>query len=115
MFGRPIGQNQGIQFPIARAHAELEAAELMVRKATALFDAGRPCAAEANMARLLSAEAAWNAAEACFNTHGGFAFSREYGIERKWRETRLARIAPVSPNLILSFIGHHVLGMPKSY
>ena len=115
VFGRPIGQNQGIQFPIARAHAELESADLMVRKATALFDVGWPCGAEANMARLLSAEAAWNAAEACFTTFGGFAFSREYGIERKWRETRLARIAPISPNLILSFIGQHVLGMPRSY
>ena len=115
VFGRPIGQNQGIQFPIAQAHAALEAAELMVRKATALFDAARPCGAEANMARLLSSEAAWAAGEACFTTHGGFAFAREYDIERKWREARLARTAPVSSNMILNFIGQHVLGMPRSY
>ena len=115
VFGRPIGQNQGIQFPIAQAHAELEAADLMVRKATALFDAGRPCGAEANMARLLASESAWKAAEACFSTHGGFAFAREYDVERKWREARLSRTAPVSPNMILNFIGQHVLGMPRSY
>jgi acyl-CoA dehydrogenase len=115
VFGRPIGQNQGIQFPIAQAHAALEAADLMVRKATALFDAARPCGAEANMARLLSSEAAWAAGEACFTTHGGFAFAREYDIERKWREARLARTAPVSSNMVLNFIGQHVLGMPRSY
>jgi len=115
VFNRPIGQNQAIQFPIAQAHAQLEAADLMVRKATAMFDAGLPCGAEANMARLLSSEAAWACAEACFTTHGGFAFAREYDIERKWREARLSRIAPISPNLMLSFIGQHVLGMPKSY
>jgi len=115
VFGRPIGQNQGIQFPIAQAHAALEAAELMVRKATALFDAALACGAEANMARLLSSEAAWAAGEACFTTHGGFAFAREYDIERKWREARLARTAPVSSNMILNFIGQHVLGMPRSY
>ena len=115
VFGRPVGQNQGIQFPIAEAHAELEAADLMVRKATALFDAGEDCGAEANMARLLSAQAAWNMAEACFSTFGGFAFAREYDIERKWREARLARTAPISPNLILSYIAQHVLGMPRSY
>jgi acyl-CoA dehydrogenase len=115
VFGRPIGHNQGIQFPIAQAHAHLEAADLMVRKATAMFDAGRPCGAEANIARLLSSEASWEAAEACFTTHGGFAFAREYDIERKWRETRLARTAPVSSNMILNFIGQHVLGMPRSY
>ena len=115
VFNRPIGQNQGIQFPIARAYAELEAAELMVRKATALFDAGKPCGGEANMARMLAAEAAWNCAEACMSTHGGFAFAREYDIERKWRETRLARTAPISTNLILSYIGQHILGMPRSY
>ncbi len=115
VFGRPIGQNQGIQFPIAEGYARLEAAELMVRKATALFDAGRPCGAEANMARLLAADAAWDCAEACFTTHGGFAFAREYDIERKWREARLERTAPISPNLILSYIGQHVLGMPRSY
>ena len=115
VFDRPIGQNQGIQFPIAQGYAHLEAAELMVRKATALFDAGQSCGAEANMARLLSANASWACAEACFTAHGGFAFAREYDIERKWREARLSRIAPISPNLILSFIGQHVLGLPKSY
>jgi len=115
VFGRPIGQNQGIQFPIARAYAELEAAELMVRKATALFDAGLPCGGEANMARMLASEASWNCAEACMSTHGGFAFAREYDIERKWRETRLSRTAPISTNLILSYIGQHILGMPRSY
>ncbi len=115
VFGRPIGQNQGIQFPIARAYAELEAAELMVRKATAMFDAGMACGGEANMARMLASEAAWNCGEACMSTHGGFAFAREYDIERKWRETRLARTAPISTNLILSYIGQHILGMPRSY
>ena len=115
VFDRPIGQNQGIQFPIAKGYAELEAADLMVRKATAMFDAGEACGAEANMARLLSAEAAWNLGEACCSTHGGFSFAREYDIERKWRESRLARTAPISPNLILSFIAQHVLGLPRSY
>ena len=115
IFGSPIGKNQGIQFPIARAYAEIEAAELMARKATALFDAGLPCGAEANMAKMLCAEAAWNAGEACMQTHGGFAFACEYDIERKWREARLYLIAPISTNMILSFIGQHVLGMPKSY
>ena len=115
VFGRPIGQNQGIQFPIARAFAETEAADLMVRKAAALFDSGLPCGAEANMSRLLTSEAAWNAAEACFETFGGFAFAREYDIERKWRETRLARTAPISTNLVLTYIAQHVLGFPRSY
>ena len=115
VFNRPIGQNQGIQFPIAQGHAELEAADLMVRKACAMFDAGLPCGGEANMARLLAAEASWKCAEACFSTHGGFAFAREYDIERKWRETRLSRTAPISTNLILGYVGQHVLGMPKSY
>ena len=115
VFNQPIGRNQGIQFPIAQAHAQLEAADLMVRKATAMFDAEQPCGAEANMARLLSSEAAWACAEACFSTHGGFAFAREYDIERKWRETRLMQIAPISTNLILSYIGQHVLGMPRSF
>ena len=115
IFDGPIGQNQGVQFPIARAYAEIEAAELMARKAAALFEAGEPCGAEANMAKMLCAEAAWNAGEACMQTHGGFAFAREYDIERKWREARLYLIAPISTNMILSFIGHHVLGMPKSY
>ena len=115
VFGRKIGQNQGIQFPLAAAHAQVEAAELMVRKATALFDAGRPCGAEANMAKYLSGEACWLAAEACFDTYGGFAFAREYNIERKWREARLFRTAPISPNMVLNYIGQHVLGLPRSY
>ncbi len=115
IFGRPIGQNQGIQFPIAKASAHLEAADLMVRKATALFAAGEPCGAEANMAKYLSAEACWDAGEACMDTFGGFAFAREYDIERKWREARLFRTAPVSSNMVLNFIAQHVLGMPRSY
>jgi acyl-CoA dehydrogenase len=115
VFGRPIGQNQGVQFPLARAHADLEAADLMARKAAALFDAGEPCGAEANMAKLLTSEAAWEAGEACFQTFGGFAFAREYDIERKWRECRLFRTAPVSTNMVLGFIATHVLGLPKSY
>ncbi len=115
VFGRPIGQNQGIQLPIASGYARLEAAELMVRKATTLFDAARQCGAEANMARLLAAEAAWDLAEACFTTYGGFAFAREYDIERKWREARLSRTAPISTNMVLNYIGQHVLGMPRSY
>jgi acyl-CoA dehydrogenase len=115
VFGRPIGQNQGIQFPIARAYAEWRAADLMVRAAAALFDAGRPCGAEANTAKLLSADAAWNAAEAAMQTFGGFAAAKEFDIERKWRDCRLQRIAPISTNLILAYIGQHVLGMPRSY
>ena len=115
IFGGPIGRNQGIQFPLARAHAEAEAAELMARKAAALFDAGRSCGAEANMAKLLCGDAAWHAAEACMQTFGGFAFAREYDIERKWREARLYLTAPVSTNLVLAFIGQHVMGLPKSY
>ena len=115
VFGRPIGANQGIQFPIARAHAETEAADLMARKAAALFDAGRPCGAEANMAKMLASEAAWHAGDSCFQTFGGFAFAREYDIERKWRETRLFQTAPISTNMILAYIGQHVLGMPRSY
>jgi alkylation response protein AidB-like acyl-CoA dehydrogenase len=115
VFGRPIGMNQGIQFPIARAWAETEAADLMVRKAAALFDAGLPCGAEANTAKMLASEASWNAAETCFQTFGGFAFAREYDVERKWRETRLLRTAPISTNLILAYIGQHVLGLPRSY
>ena len=115
IFGRPIGQNQGIQFPIARAHAETEAAALMSRKAATLFDAGLDCGAEANMAKMLCSEAAWHAGEACMQTFGGFAYAREYDIERKWRETRLMQIAPISTNLILSYIGQHVLGMPRSF
>jgi alkylation response protein AidB-like acyl-CoA dehydrogenase len=115
VFDRPIGQNQGVQFPIARAHAETEAAELMLRKAAALFDAGEPCGPEANMAKLLAADASWHAGEACMQTHGGFGLAREYDIERKWRETRLFQIAPISTNLILAYLGEHVLGMPRSY
>jgi acyl-CoA dehydrogenase len=115
VFDRPIGQNQGVQFPIARAYAETEAADLMVRKAAALFDARRPCGPEANMAKLLASEAAWHAAEAALQTHGGFGYAKEYDVERKWRETRLMQIAPISTNLILGFLGEHVLGMPRSY
>ncbi len=115
VFGKPIGQNQAVQFPIARAYAETEAASLMARKAAALFDAGTPCGAEANMAKLLAADASWNAAEACMQAFGGFGFAREYDIERKWRETRLFRTAPISTNMVLAYIGQHVLGMPRSY
>ena len=115
VFDRPIGQNQGVQFPLARAYAETQAADLMIRKAAALFDAGEPCGAEANMAKLLAADASWHAGEACLQTHGGFGLAREYDIERKWRETRLFSIAPVSTNLILAYIGEHVLGLPRSY
>jgi acyl-CoA dehydrogenase len=115
VFGRPIGQNQGIQFPIARAYAEYRGADLMVRTAAALFAAGRRCGEEANLARMMAADAAWNAGEACMQTHGGYAAAREYDIERKWRSARIQRIAPVSTNLILAYIGHKVLGMPKSY
>ncbi len=115
VFGRPIGSNQGIQFPIAAAYAEIEAADLMARKAAALFDAGVDCGAEANIAKHLAAEAAWKMGEATMQTFGGFAYAREYDIERKWRETRLYRTAPISTNLILSYIGQHVLGMPRSF
>jgi len=115
VFGRPIGQNQGIQFPIARAYAQTEAASLMVSKAAALYDAGQPCGAQANMAKMLASEASWAAGEACMQTHGGFGLASEYDVERKWRETRLYQIAPVSTNLILAYLGEHVLGMPRSY
>jgi acyl-CoA dehydrogenase len=115
VFDNPIGRNQAVQFPIARAHVATGAAELMVRKAAALFDAGQPCGAEANWAKMLASEAAWQAAEACLQTHGGFGYAREYDVERKWRETRLTQIAPISTNLILAFTGEHVLGMPRSY
>ncbi|MEQ8483738.1 MAG: acyl-CoA dehydrogenase family protein [Pseudomonadales bacterium] len=115
VFGRPIGQNQGVQFPIARCYAEVEAAGLMVDKAAGLFDADQPCGAEANMAKMLASEASWRAGDVCMQTHGGFAFAKEYHIERKFRETRLYQIAPISTNLILSFIGEHVLGMPRSF
>ncbi|MGN1055952.1 MAG: acyl-CoA dehydrogenase family protein [Comamonas sp.] len=115
VFDRPIGKNQGIQFPIARAYAEIQAADMMVRKAAALFDAGLPCGEEANIAKLLSSESAWNAGEACLQTHGGFGYAREYDVERRWREARVQRTAPISTNLILSYIGEHVLGMPRSF
>ncbi len=115
VFGRPIGQNQGVQFPIARAHAAVVAADLMRRQAAALFDAGRPCGAEANTAKLLASEASWQAANAAMDAHGGYGFAEEYDIERKFRETRLYITAPVANNLILSYIGQHVLGMPRSF
>lgn len=115
VFDRPIGQNQGIQFPIAQAYANTEAAALMAAKAADLFDAGEPCGAEANMAKLLAADASWHAADTCMQTYGGFAFAEEYDIERKFRETRLYRTAPISANLILSYIAEHVLGMPRSF
>jgi acyl-CoA dehydrogenase len=115
VFGRPIGQNQGIQFPIARAHVQLSAAALMVERAAALFDAGQPCGSEANMAKLLASEASWFAADMCVQTHGGFGFAEEYDIERKFRETRLYQVAPISTNLILSHVATHVLGLPKSF
>ena len=115
VFDRPIGQNQGIQFPIARAYAEWKAADLMPRAAAALFEAGKPCGEDANIAKLLASEAAWHAGEACMQTYGGFAAAREYDIERKWRECRISQIAPISTNLILAYIGQHVLGMPRSY
>jgi acyl-CoA dehydrogenase len=115
VFGRPIGQNQGVQFPIAKAYARMRGAELMVQRAAALFEAGLNCAAEANMAKLLAAEASWDAAEACVQTHGGFGFAEEYDVERKFRETRLYQVAPISTNLILSYLSEHVLGLPRSY
>lgn len=115
IFGRPIGQNQGIQFPVAKAYSQMRAAELMVHQAAALFEAGKDCGAEANMAKMLAADASWAAAEACVQTHGGFAFAEEYDVERKFRETRLYQVAPISTNLILSYIAEHVLGMPRSY
>jgi acyl-CoA dehydrogenase len=115
VFDRPIGQNQGVQFPIARGYAELEAADMMVRRAAALFDAGIDCGADANMAKLLAGDAAWNAADAAMQTFGGYGYAREYDIERKWREIRLYRTVPISTNMILAYIGQHVLGMPRSY
>jgi acyl-CoA dehydrogenase len=115
VFGRPIGQNQGVQFPIAKAYVNLEAANLMRYKAAALFDAHKPCGAEANMAKMLAADASWEAANACLQFHGGFGFACEYDVERKFRETRLYQVAPISTNLILAYIGEHVLGMPRSF
>jgi acyl-CoA dehydrogenase len=115
VFDRPIGQNQGVQFPIARSYVNVEAANLMRYKAAALFDAKQPCGAEANMAKLLAADASWEAANACLQTHGGFGFAAEYDVERKFRETRLYQVAPISTNLILSYVGEHILGMPRSF
>jgi acyl-CoA dehydrogenase len=115
VFGREIGQNQGVQFPIAKAYAQMRAAELMVQRAAALFERGKDCGAEANMAKLLAADASWAAAEACLQTHGGFGFAEEYDVERRFRETRLYQVAPISTNLILSYLAEHVLGLPRSY
>jgi len=115
VFGRPIGQNQGVAFPIARAHVNVEAASLMRYKACELFDAHKPCGAEANMAKLLAADASWEAANACLQFHGGFGFAVEYDVERKFRETRLYQVAPISTNLILSYVAEHVLGLPRSF
>ena len=115
VFGRPIGQNQGVQFPIAKAYIRVEAANLMRFKACTLFDAHQPCGAEANMALLLAAEASWEAANACLQFHGGFGFASEYDVERKFRETRLYQVAPISTNLILSYVAEHVLGLPRSF
>jgi len=115
VFGRPIGQNQGIQFPIAKAYAQMRAAELAVYRAAEVFETGADCGPEANIAKLLAADASWAAAEACVQTHGGFAFAEEFDVERKFRETRLYQVAPISTNLILSYLSQHVLGMPRSY
>ena len=115
VFDRPIGQNQGVAFPIARAHVNVEAANLMRFKAAEMFDAGEPCGAEANMAKLLAADASWEAANVCLQTHGGFGFATEYDIERKFRETRLYQVAPISTNLILAYVAEHVLGLPRTY
>ena len=115
LFGRPIGKNQGVQFPIARAYAQTRAAELMVHEAARLYEAGQDIGPEANMAKLLAADASWAAADMCVQTHGGFGFAEEYDVERKFRETRLYQVAPISTNLVLSFIAEHVLGMPRSY
>ena len=115
LFGRPIGQNQGVQFPIAKAYAQMRAAEALVHKGLEKFEAGLPCGEEANMGKMLAADAAWAAAEACIQTHGGFGFAEEYDVERKFREARLYQVAPISTNLVLSYVGEHVLGMPRSY
>jgi acyl-CoA dehydrogenase len=115
LFGRPIGQNQGVQFPIAKAYAQMRAAEALLRQGLEKFEAGLPCGEEANMGKMLCADAAWAAAEACVQTHGGFGFAEEYDVERKYREARLYQVAPISTNLVLSYVGEHVLGMPRSY
>jgi acyl-CoA dehydrogenase len=115
LFGRPIGQNQGVQFPIARAYAQMRAADLLVQEGIRKYEAGENCGEEANMAKMLAAEASWAAGEACVQTHGGFGFAAEYDVERKFRETRLYQVAPISTNMILSFVAEHVLGLPRSY
>jgi acyl-CoA dehydrogenase len=115
VFGRPIAQNQGVQFPIAEAYIEVEAADLMRWKACGLYDAHQPCGAEANMAKYLAAKASWEAANVCLQFHGGFGFATEYDVERKFRETRLYQVAPISTNLILSYVAEHVLGLPRSF
>ena len=115
VFDRPIGQNQGVQFPIARCYAQMRAAELMVRHAADLYEAGGNAGAEANMAKLLASEASWAAADMCVQTHGGFGFAEEFDVERKFRESRLYTVAPISTNLILSYLAEHVLGLPRSY
>ncbi len=115
LFGRPIGQNQGVQFPIARAYAHMRAAELMVNQAASLFEQGEPCGEQANTAKMLAADASWMAGETAVQTHGGFGFAEEYDVERKFRETRLYQVAPISTNMILSYISEHVLGLPRSY
>ena len=115
VFDRPIGKNQGVQFPLARAYAELEAADMMCRRAAALFQAGRPCGADANIAKLLASEATWKAADTTLQTYGGFGYAKEYDIERKWREVRIYQTAPISTNLVLAYVAQHVLGLPRSY
>jgi acyl-CoA dehydrogenase len=115
VFGRPIGKNQGVQFPVARAYASVEAASLMVGRAASLFDRGEPCGAEANLAKLLAADASWEAANTAVQTFGGYGFDAEYDVERKFRETRLYQVAPISTNLILSYLAEHVLGLPRSF
>ena len=115
VFGRPIGQNQGVQFPIARAYSQMRAAELMVREAAVRYDSGLDCGEQANMAKLIAADASWAAADMCVQTHGGFGFAEEFDIERKFRETKLYQVAPISTNLILAYVAEHVLGLPRSY
>jgi acyl-CoA dehydrogenase len=115
VFGRPIGANQGVQFPLARAYAQLAGADLMRKQAASLFDSGAPCGTEANLSKFMASEASWAAANACMDAHGGFGFAVEYDIERKFRETRLYQTAPINNNLVLAYLGQHVLGLPKSY
>ena len=115
VFGRPIGANQGVQFPLARAYSQLAGADLMRKQAAALFDAGKPCGTEANLSKMMASEASWAAGNACLDTHGGFGFAAEYDIERKFRETRLYQVAPINTNLVLAYVGQNVLGLPRSY